>query len=218
MAVAKNPGVGQGRGGGRPKGKTNAPKEEREVKPVQLRLSPRVVELIQAAAEAGKVRPWRVVELAILAMAEAGNPITVITPEPTNKAQDAPTLAPDVLEIAGECAAFLDAQVNRPAALKALRRAWRQALVLARHDLRLPSPEDDLVDAEEFMAKVLGETLRKAREVAGLTQAQLASKIKLSQSTVSAAEKGKHEVGSAYAALVLGACGLPENWKPSKDV
>jgi len=151
-------------------------------------------------------------------MAEAGNPITVITPEPTNKAQDAPTLAPDVLEIAGECAAFLDAQVNRPAALKALRRAWRQALVLARHDLRLPSPEDDLVDAEEFMAKVLGETLRKAREVAGLTQAQLASKIKLSQSTVSAAEKGKHEVGSAYAALVLGACGLPENWKPSKDV
>lgn len=58
MAVAKNPGVGQGRGGGRPKGK---PTEERDTKAVQLRLSSHVAELIAAAAEAGKVRPWRVV-------------------------------------------------------------------------------------------------------------------------------------------------------------
>ena len=138
MVVAKNPGAGQGRGGGRPKGK---PSEERDTKAVQLRLSPHVADLIRAAAEAGKVRPWRVVELAILAMAEAGNPITVITPEPADRAQDGPPLAPDVLEIAGECAAFLDAQVNRAAALKALRRAWKQSLALARHDLSAQGPD-----------------------------------------------------------------------------
>jgi hypothetical protein len=38
-------------------------------------------------------------------------------------------------EIAQEIAAFLGAQVDRPRAVKALRRAWAQALALARHDL-----------------------------------------------------------------------------------
>ena len=125
MAVAKNPGAGQGRGGGRPKGKAS---EERDTKPVQLRLSPQVVELIRAAAEAGKVRPWRVVELAILA-AHGG------APGPETSTAPAKALPPVALEIAHECAAFLEDQVDRAAALRALRRAWKQALALARHDL-----------------------------------------------------------------------------------
>ena len=48
----------------------------------------------------------------------------------------APPLAPEALEIAQECAAFLEAAQDRPRAARALRRAWTQALALARHDLR----------------------------------------------------------------------------------
>ena len=133
MAVAKNPGVGQGRGGGRPKGKASERGEERAVKPVQLRLSPRAVELIQAAAEAGKIRPWRVVELAILATLDTPPDGNVSTPAP---GPAAPQLPAEALEIAQECAAFLEAQENRAAALKVLRRAWKQALALTRLELR----------------------------------------------------------------------------------
>lgn len=130
MAVAKNPGIGQGRGGGRPKGKASERGEEREVKPVQLRLSPHAVELIQAAAEAGKVRPWRVVELAILEALDG--------PRVAGSTHHAPiaALPPEALEIAQNAATFLEGQEDRPAAVKALQRAWRQALVLARQDLK----------------------------------------------------------------------------------
>jgi len=138
MAVAKHPGVGQGRGGGRPKGKARDLGLEREVKAVQLRLSPRAVELIQAAAEAGKVRPWRVVELAILAALDTP-PGREDTPpallQGLLQAFPGAALPAEALEIARECAAFLEAQEDRPRALRALRRAWKQALALARHDL-----------------------------------------------------------------------------------
>ena len=135
MAVAKNPGVGQGRGGGRPKGKASERGEERTVKLVQLRLSPRAVELIQAAAEAGKVRPWRVVELAILATLDPPPAGNVATPEQAL----GQALPPEALEIAHECAAFLEGQEDRAAALKVLRRAWKQALALTRVELRADS-------------------------------------------------------------------------------
>ena len=132
MAVAKNPGIGQGRGGGRPKGTARETGQEREVKPVQLRLSPRAVELIQAAAEAGKVRPWQVVERAILAiLAALDAPMGG-----TSAAPPAPPLPMEAMEIAQECAAFLEGQEDRPAALEALRRAWKQALALVRLEHR----------------------------------------------------------------------------------
>jgi len=137
MAVAKNPGVGQGRGGGRPKGKAskpNRPQAEREVKPVQLRLTAHAVELVQAAAEAGKVRPWRVVELAILAALDA--PPAAREGSGAHVDESAPPpVPPEVQEITQECTAFLETQRDRAAAVKALRRAWKQALALARHDL-----------------------------------------------------------------------------------
>ena len=151
MAVAKNPGIGQGRGGGRPKGKAskpNRPQEEREVKPIQLRLSAHAAELVQAAAEAGKVRPWRVVELAILAALE-GAPGPDASPALLAgllQAFPGAALPPEAQEIAQECAAFLEAQEDRPTALKALRRAWKQALALARHELT-PAPAPDSTGA-----------------------------------------------------------------------
>ena len=117
MAVAKNPGIGQGRGGGRPH-------RVGPVKEVTLRLSPHAVELLRAAAEADNLPAWAVAERAILALqGEANAP------------PQAPPLPPEAQEIAAEVVVFLQAQEDRPAAVRVLRRAWKQSLALARHDL-----------------------------------------------------------------------------------
>jgi len=119
MAVAKNPGIGQGRGGGRPKGKT------RDVEEMRLRLSPHVAELLRTLATQSQIPAWQVVERAILAM-DGG----AFEPTPT-----VPPFPSEAREIALEAAAFLLTHENRHAALKVLRRAWKQALSLAHHDL-----------------------------------------------------------------------------------
>jgi len=77
---------------------------------------------------------------------------------------------------------------------------------------------DDLVDADAFMAKSIGEDLKAARLEAGLTQAQLAARTRKSQAMVSSAERGTIEVGLRYVQAVLKACGLPEDWKPRAPV
>jgi DNA-binding XRE family transcriptional regulator len=73
---------------------------------------------------------------------------------------------------------------------------------------------DKLVDAEACMTRAIGEDLRAARESAGLTQADLARKLRKSQALISAAERGTTQVGLRYVESVLKACGLPKNWKP----
>jgi ribosome-binding protein aMBF1 (putative translation factor) len=73
------------------------------------------------------------------------------------------------------------------------------------------------VDALEYSRASLGEKLRKAREVAGLTQTKLAKRLDKSQALVSAAERGAEAIGERYVLAVLKACGLPENWRPSKS-
>jgi len=75
---------------------------------------------------------------------------------------------------------------------------------------------DKLEDAETFMATTIGEDLRAARETAGLTQAELARKLRKSQALVSAAERGTTQVGLRYVESVLKVCGLPKNWKPAQ--
>ena len=127
MVIAKNPGVGRGQGGGRPRGRV------RVAELVQLRLSPRVVELLRTAAESKGLFAWEVVEQSLLGALEAPGP--GVPPAPQVGAPGAP-LPSAAQEIAQECAAFLEAQGDRPAALNALRRAWKQALALARHDLQ----------------------------------------------------------------------------------
>ena len=69
-------------------------------------------------------------------------------------------------------------------------------------------------DDIEFMEKAIGQSLRKAREFAGLTQAELAKRLKRSQALVSSAENGNKDIGIRYVKSVLTACGLPEDWKP----
>lgn len=71
------------------------------------------------------------------------------------------------------------------------------------------------VDASEYAMRSIGDALKKAREHAGLTQEQLAKKIKKSQAMVSSAESGRTRAGERYIAAVLKACGLPKDW-PSK--
>jgi hypothetical protein len=122
MALTKNPGIGQGRGGGRPR-------REEPVQKVQLRLSPHAAELLHAAAMADKVPPWALVERVILAALD-GAP----SPPP------APPLPPEAQEIAQEVAAFLETAEDRIRAVETLRRAWAQAIALARHDLAQPKP------------------------------------------------------------------------------
>jgi DNA-binding XRE family transcriptional regulator len=72
------------------------------------------------------------------------------------------------------------------------------------------------VDPSDARRRRLGARLRAAREHAGLTQAQLAGRIRRSQSMVASAEAGRFGVGGRYASAVLAACGLPADWAPAR--
>ena len=73
---------------------------------------------------------------------------------------------------------------------------------------------EGLVDSEGYMSANIGDDIKAARIEAGLTQAQLGAKLRKSQAMVSAAERGKVEVGVRYFQSVLKACGLPADWNP----
>ena len=70
-----------------------------------------------------------------------------------------------------------------------------------------------LSPARKTVRGAIGQDLRKAREAAGLTQAELAGRLNKSQAMVSGAENGTVKTGWPYARSVLKACGLPEDWK-----
>jgi ribosome-binding protein aMBF1 (putative translation factor) len=72
------------------------------------------------------------------------------------------------------------------------------------------------VDAIEYARASIGDTLKAAREHAGLTQAELAKALKKSQPMVSGAESGTISVSERYVRTVLKACRLPEEWKVPK--
>ena len=141
MVVAKNPGIGRGRGGGRPPGKSTKP--ARQVEEVRLRLSPHVAELLRAMAEDQGAPAWRVVELALLAGRPPELSPGMVPGDEDSLIPSALQLPPEAQEIAQECAAFLEAAQDRPRAARTLRRAWGQALALAGHDLREPASPSD---------------------------------------------------------------------------
>lgn len=70
---------------------------------------------------------------------------------------------------------------------------------------------DGSVEAVPYAVKSMGASLRKAREATGLTQVELARKMKRAQSFVSEAESGASRVGERSIKAVLAACGLPED-------
>jgi ribosome-binding protein aMBF1 (putative translation factor) len=71
---------------------------------------------------------------------------------------------------------------------------------------------EPLSPARLIVRTSIGRDLRQAREAAGLTQSELAKKLKKSQAMVSGAENGTVKTGRPYAKAVLKACGLPEDW------
>lgn len=73
---------------------------------------------------------------------------------------------------------------------------------------------DALTDARAYTRQLIAHDLRRAREAAGITQAELAKRIGCSRSMVAGAERGHQRVGAPYVARVLKACGLPKDWRP----
>ena len=71
---------------------------------------------------------------------------------------------------------------------------------------------DELIDAKAFTRSAIASSLRKAREHAGLSQTELAKKLRVSQPMVSAVEAGRTQVSEKYALRVLKACKLPPKW------
>jgi DNA-binding XRE family transcriptional regulator len=101
-----------------------------------------------------------------------------------------------------------------PTAAK-LRIGDQDLVVLTRSDyLRLVEAAGPgaLKDAREVARASIAASLRRAREIAGLTQVKLAKKLRVSQPLVAAAEAGKARVGERYCLRVLKACGLPKDW------
>ena len=78
---------------------------------------------------------------------------------------------------------------------------------------RLRGIPDGSLDAVEFARNSIANDLRAMREAAGLTQVELAKRLKKSQAFVSGAESGASRVGERYVQAVLKACGLPDDWK-----
>ena len=72
------------------------------------------------------------------------------------------------------------------------------------------------VDAVRYARGSIGATLKAAREHAGLTQAELAERLKKSQPMVSGAELGSISVSDRYVGAVLKACKLPADWTGPK--
>lgn len=72
------------------------------------------------------------------------------------------------------------------------------------------------VDAVAYARASIGETLKDARLHAGLTQAELAAKLKKSQPMISGAEGGTISVSERYVKAVLKACQLPVDWAGPK--
>jgi hypothetical protein len=79
--------------------------------------------------------------------------------------------------------------------------------------LRMGGIPEGSVDAAEFTGAAIAADLRAAREAAGLSQPELAKKLRKSTSMVSGVEAGRVRVGERYVAAVLKACRLPKDWK-----
>jgi ribosome-binding protein aMBF1 (putative translation factor) len=82
---------------------------------------------------------------------------------------------------------------------------------------RLRSGAGEKPDGADWARAALGRTLQRARKEAGLSQEQLASKLRKSQTLVSRAESGELSVSERYVASVLKACGLPKDWPATSE-
>jgi ribosome-binding protein aMBF1 (putative translation factor) len=72
------------------------------------------------------------------------------------------------------------------------------------------------VEALSYTRLSIGKALVDARKAAGITQVELAKRLGKSQTLVAHAERGTTRVSERYAASVIRACGLPDDW-PATD-
>ena len=92
-------------------------------------------------------------------------------------------------------------------------------LTILKELLRRPAPDVGAegipagsVDARSFARSALAATLKRARNAASMTQADLAKKMRISQARVSQVEHGLEPVSVAFVKRWLKGCGLPEDW------
>jgi ribosome-binding protein aMBF1 (putative translation factor) len=90
----------------------------------------------------------------------------------------------------------------------------RYVIVPKSEYVRLRAIEDRAATSDGGVST--GDTLRAAREHAGLTQAELSRKLGKSRTMVALTESGQIRVGERYVAAVLKACGLPKEWRAKK--
>lgn len=86
-------------------------------------------------------------------------------------------------------------------------------VAIPRADYLRLTGEQPTNEALDFGLASLGHELRAAREHAGLSQAQLAKRLRKAQTTVSQSEAGKIRVSEAYVKKLLKVCGLPADWQ-----
>jgi ribosome-binding protein aMBF1 (putative translation factor) len=90
----------------------------------------------------------------------------------------------------------------------------KEYVILPRRDYLRLAGKGPVGDARLAIRAALASRLRAAREQAGLTQRELASRLDVSQPMVSGGESGRVRVSERYARAVLKACGLPSSWVP----
>ena len=89
-------------------------------------------------------------------------------------------------------------------------------VVVPRAEYLRHAPPPGTVAAGPFLRDLIAGDMRAAREAAGLTQPELAKKLRKSQSMISGVESGRIKAGTKYVAAVLRACRLPKDWTPSR--
>jgi ParB-like chromosome segregation protein Spo0J len=73
-----------------------------------------------------------------------------------------------------------------------------------------------LPEAKALVIAEMGRRVRAARAEAGLSQAELAQRMGMSQARVSRAESGLVSLSAAFLARVHKACGLDVDWIPAE--
>jgi transcriptional regulator with XRE-family HTH domain len=91
----------------------------------------------------------------------------------------------------------------------------QEYVAIPRADYLRMTGGSDLVgaaDAVEYARASIARSLVQAREAGGLTQSELAKRLRVSQSMIANAEAGRTKVSERYMARVLKACRLAKGW------
>lgn len=83
-------------------------------------------------------------------------------------------------------------------------------------EVQVPGVPVTYYDALPYVRALIADGLRTAREQAGLSQMDLARKLKKARTKISAVEAGEVVASERYFLGALRVCGLPFDWKPAR--